>query len=103
MEDGRLHVTHRLDKVRECRAVRREVMVRSGLEDARVHFGTPVNRTGAGRNITLRADAKLPDGLARPERMDGKVWYRCHPLWLTPYRYPSVAIPLSAAAPPDGG
>lgn len=98
VERGRLIVTHELDKQRQCPIERRVRSVRDEITSIPVRFGGPMNRVDRGRDHRFEAQTRLPSGVAPPFDVTGTFYYRCHALWLTPYRLPTVTV----AAPPPG-
>lgn len=90
IEDGMVVATHDLRKVRDCRAISRTIELNDQGGTETLDFQSPVARVMRGdRAKKLVSRAPLTAKIEPPFTIDGMIYYRCHRLWLTPYRYPS--------------
>ena len=96
IEGNRIVVDHELDKARQCPIEHRVRTVRDALESRPLRFTGPVNRVDRGTGHHFRSHATMPEGIAPPFDVTGTYYYRCHGLWLTPYRLPTVTVTADA-------
>ena len=78
-------------KVRDCTGERRvSRFVDRNLNPATLVWQQGPNRVEGPGHFDLENRADLPPKIERPIRTHTTIFYRCHPFWLTPYRYPTA-------------
>ena len=79
-------------KARDCEGEKRtSVFVDANLNTATLVWEKGPNRVDGPGSFNLENRADLPAKIVRPVRVHTALGYRCHPFWLTPYRYPTTA------------
>ena len=103
VEGDRLFMSTTGRKDRDCTAERRESTAQPrGGDPIRLHWRMGPRRVTEPGAFDLDNVTVLPGPLDRPTRIDARMLYRCHPLWLTPHVYPTGTVEPAAVAPAPG-
>ena len=98
--DGTLVMTTTGRKVRDCRAVRREsAATEIGGDELGLVWAKGPSRVDGTGMFALSNRTRLPAGYGRWFEVRAMLRYDCHPLWLTPYHYPTVLVTASDPGP----
>ncbi len=93
IEGNRIVSHQRGRKARDCRAVQREIRAVDADGDGYpLRFKSPIARVPRPEAFDLTSYADLPPDARAPLTIQAELGYRCHRLWVTPYRYPTTVV-----------